>query len=120
MILILMQPFLLSLSIMMSGIVVSMLAVASVHGEISNRFEYPECDWETQMVCPGKWSEDWTEQLTNDTCMPMKDGECWNYCPDHCHEGDMTCPGKTYGDGCVEPDFCHHGSKFQESLNRSI
>merc|ERR1719220_2654455 len=33
-------------------------------------------------MCMGKWNEDWTEQITPDTCMPMKTGDCWNVVKD--------------------------------------
>ena len=64
------------------------------------------------MSCPGQWSQDWKEQITADTCMPMKTGDCYNYCPKQCGEKDMMCPGKTHADGCKDPEYCVAGSKF--------
>ena len=39
------------------------------------------CDWEKEMMCYGKWNEDWTEQISADYCIPQKNGDCWNQCP---------------------------------------
>ena len=70
------------------------------------------------MVCFGKWSEDWTEQLTADICIPMKTGECWNHCPVECPKDEILCPGHIDPEtGCSAADFCHHGSKYQVSVN---
>ena len=57
------------------------------------------------MMCPGKWNEDWTEQLTADTCMPMKNGDCWNTCPMDCGK-DTLCSGSMDPKGCPMPDTC--------------
>ena len=70
-----------------------------------------ECDGEKELMCPGKWNEDWTEQLTADTCMPMKNGDCMNHCPLDCGK-DMLCPGKMDPNGCKMPDACAPGSKL--------
>merc|ERR1711862_926007 len=61
------------------------------------------------MMCAGTWNEDWTEQITADFCMPMQNGDCWNYCPTQCCKDSVMCPGKMDPKGCKEPDFCHHG-----------
>merc|ERR1712152_111119 len=58
----------------------------------AQKFEPANCDAEKEMMCSGKWNEDWTEQLTADFCIPMKNGDCYNYCPMDCGK-DMVCPG---------------------------
>ena len=63
-------------------------------------------------MCPGQWTPDWKEQITADTCMPNKNGECAAHCPQQCGEKDMMCPGKTHADGCTDADYCVAGSKF--------
>merc|ERR1712038_2074321 len=63
------------------------------------------CDWEKEMMCPGKWNEDWTEQISGDYCIPMKNGDCWNHCPMDCGK-DMMCPGGMDPKGCPMPDTC--------------
>ena len=60
--------------------------------------------------CPGKWENG--QQITPDTCIPMKVGDCTNHCPVNCAPGDMMCPGKMDPNGCKMPDTCHSGSKF--------
>ena len=52
------------------------------------------------------------QQITPDTCMPMKVGDCMNHCPVQCAPGDMMCPGKMDSMGCKMPDTCHNGSKL--------
>merc|ERR1711993_76774 len=75
----------------------------------AQKFEPVNCDWEKEMMCPGKWNEDWTEQLTADFCIPMKVGDCYNHCPMECGKDMMMCPGMTHADGCKDPDFCNYG-----------
>merc|ERR1711993_47883 len=72
------------------------------------KFEPVNCDWEKEMMCSGKWNEDWTEQVTADFCIPMKNGDCYNYCPVDCGK-DMMCPGGMDTQGCAMPDTCHPG-----------
>ena len=70
------------------------------------------------MMCPGKWSEDWTEQLTADACIPTKVGECWNSCPLECGKDEILCHGPIDPEtGCSMSDFCYHGSKYLVSKN---
>ena len=71
-----------------------------------------DCDYSEEMMCPGTWNEDWTEQLTADYCMPYKNGDCPAYCPKQCGEKEMLCPGKEHTDGCKDADYCVAGSKF--------
>ena len=72
-----------------------------------------DCNWQTEMMCEGKWSDDWKNQLTADFCMPMMNGKCENFCPVECPKDTILCPGhidpKT---GCSMEDICHHGSKY--------
>ena len=76
----------------------------------AQKFEPVNCDWEKEMMCPGKWNEDWTEQLTADFCIPMKNGDCYNYCPMDCGK-DMMCPGGMDPKGCPMPDMCFPAGK---------
>ena len=80
--------------------------------QFSKEFCPVECDWENEMICPGKWSTDGKEQLTGDFCMDHKFGECDAHCPQECSDGDMMCPGKKHDDGCEDPAFCVAGSKY--------
>ena len=68
------------------------------------------CDWEKEMTCPGKWNEDWTEQISGDYCIPMKSGDCYNHCPMDCGK-DMMCPGGMDPKGCPMPDMCFPAGK---------
>ena len=93
---------------MKACIVLIVLAVAVQ----AQKFEPAKCDYSKEMMCSGTWNEDWTEQITADFCMPMQNGDCWNYCPTQCCKDSVMCPGKMDPKGCKEPDFCHHGSKY--------
>ena len=62
------------------------------------------------MMCPGQWDPK-GEQISPDTCMPHKNGDCAAHCPQQCGEKDMMCPGKTHADGCKDADYCAAGSK---------
>merc|ERR1711992_375261 len=73
---------------------------------VSGKFCPVDCDWEKEMMCYGKWNEDWTEQLSADYCIPMKNGDCWNECPKDCGK-DMFCPGGMDPKGCPMPGFCN-------------
>lgn len=64
-----------------------------------------ECDWEKELMCPGKWNEDWTEQMSADFCIPNKVGDCWNSCPMDCGK-DTVCPGAMDPKGCMMPATC--------------
>ena len=80
------------------------------------------------MQCAGQWDPKTRKQMTADSCIPMKNGDCANSCPVFCNEGDMMCSGGknflilfqklkyfivhsvgTDDFGCKMPDFCHHG-----------
>merc|ERR1711981_104517 len=74
----------------------------------AQKFEPVTCDYEKEMMCPGKWNEDWTKQMTADFCIPMKNGDCYNHCPMDCGK-DMMCPGGMDPQGCAMPDSCHPG-----------
>merc|ERR1712020_858875 len=74
----------------------------------AQKFEPVTCDYEKEMMCPGKWNEDWTKQMTADFCIPMKNGDCYNYYPMDCGK-DMMCPGGMDPQGCAMPDSCHPG-----------
>merc|ERR1711992_206667 len=74
----------------------------------AQKFEPANCDAEKEMMCSGKWNEDWTEQLTADFCIPMKNGDCYNYCPMDCGK-DMVCPGGKDPQGCPMPESCSPG-----------
>ena len=89
---------------------ISLLALAvAVQAQ---KFEPVTCDYEKgEMMCSGKWNEDWTEQLTADFCIPMKNGDCYNHCPMDCGK-DMMCPGGMDPQGCAMPDSCHPGSMY--------
>jgi len=63
-----------------------------------------ECDWEKEMSCPGQWDPKTGEQMTADTCMPMKTGDCWNQCPQKCGESEIWCT-KEDDNGC-ESGWC--------------
>jgi len=90
---------------MKACIVLIVLAVAVQ----AQKFEPAKCDYSKEMMCSGTWNEDWTEQITADFCIPMQNGDCWNYCPTQCCKDSVMCPGKMDPKGCKEPDFCHHG-----------
>merc|ERR1712223_1358055 len=90
---------------MKACIVLIVLAVAVQ----AQKFEPAKCDYSKEIYCSGTWNEDWTEQITADFCMPMQNGDCWNYCPVQCCKDSVMCPGKMDPKGCKEPDFCHHG-----------
>ena len=79
-----------------------------------------ECG-EKEMMCPGKWNEDWTEQMSGDYCIPNKIGDCVNHCPMDCGK-DMLCPGKMDPKGCKMPDTCVPGSKliFNHDLHMTL
>ena len=77
----------------------------------AQKFEPAKCDVEKEMVCPGMWDPKTGEQTAPDTCMPMKNGDCWNTCPMDCGK-DTLCPGKMDSMGCKMPDMCVPGSKF--------
>merc|ERR1711884_996118 len=85
-------------------ILVLALAVAAQ----AQTFEPAKCDWEKEMVCPGMWDPKTGEQTAPDTCMPMKNGDCWNTCPMDCGK-DTLCPGKMDSMGCKMPDTCVPG-----------
>ena len=93
---------------MKACIVLIVLAVAVQ----AQKFEPAKCDYSKEIYCSGTWNEDWTEQITADFCIPMQNGDCWNYCPTQCCKDSVMCPGKMDPKGCKEPDFCHHGSKY--------
>ena len=63
-----------------------------------------DCDWSKERVCPGMWENG--QQITSDTCIPMKNGDCMNHCPMHCGKEQMMCPGKMDPNGCKMPDMC--------------
>merc|ERR1712241_1226215 len=73
----------------------------------SGKFCPVDCDWAKEKSCPGMWEKG--QQITPDTCMPMKVGDCMNHCPVQCAPGDMMCPGKMDSMGCKMPDTCHNG-----------
>ena len=85
---------------MKACILVLALAVAA-HAQ----FEPAKCDWEKEMVCPGMWDPKTGEQTAPDTCMPMKNGDCWNTCPMDCGK-DTVCPGAMDPKGCMMPATC--------------
>ena len=58
------------------------------------------------MPCPGPWDPVTGKQVSPDTCMPMKNGECWNSCPVQCGENDQVCPGYADENGCQTPNTC--------------
>ena len=62
-----------------------------------------------EMHCGGQWDPKTGKQMTSDTCMPMKDGDCMNSCPVYCPDDAMICPGGSDAMGCKMPDFCYHG-----------
>ena len=66
-----------------------------------------DCDWSKEMMCPGTWNEDWTEQMTADYCMPMQNGDCYNFCPMTCGKDMVNCPGGMDPKGCPMPDACY-------------
>ena len=37
-----------------------------------------------------------SKQITADTCMPMKSGNCYNYCPVYCGSDQKICSGKYF------------------------
>ena len=88
---------------------------------LSLEFCPAECDGEKEMMCPGKWNEDWTEQMSGDYCIPNKNGDCVNHCPMDCGK-DMLCPGKMDPKGCKMPDTCVPGSKliFNHDLHMTL
>ena len=64
-----------------------------------------DCDWEKEMSCPGQYDPKTGEKITADTCMPMKTGDCHDYCPKQCQEHEHVCPAKDEN-GCLKPDTC--------------
>merc|ERR1711994_95164 len=78
---------------------------------VPGKFCPANCDWEKEMMCPGKWNEDWTEQISGDFCIPMKNGDCYNDCPKDCGKDEMMCPGGMDPKGCPMPDMCFPAGK---------
>merc|ERR1712113_346169 len=78
---------------------------------VPEKFCPANCDWEKEMMCPGKWNEDWTEQISGDFCIPMKNGDCYNACPKDCGKDEMMCPGAMDPKGCPMPDMCFPAGK---------
>merc|ERR1711974_539744 len=93
-------------SINMKACIVLIVLAVAVQAQ---KFEPAKCDYSKEIYCSGTWNEDWTEQITADFCIPMQNGDCWNYCPTQCCKDSVMCPGKMDPKGCKEPDFCHHG-----------
>ena len=46
-----------------------------------------------EMHCGGQWDPKTGKQMTADSCIPMKNGDCANSCPVFCADGEMMCPG---------------------------
>ena len=44
-----------------------------------------------EMMCTGQY--DWAtgKQVTQDTCQPMKNGDCYAHCPVNCNEVSLLC-----------------------------
>ena len=71
-----------------------------------------DCDLDWEKFCPGEWNNITGLQMTADTCIPLRNGDCMNYCPVTCGENEKKCPGNMDSTGCKMPDTCHSGSKF--------
>ena len=70
-----------------------------------------DCDWEKEMMCPGKMEPQTGEKMSPDYCIPNKIGDCANFCLVECDwEKQIMCPGQMEPNGCKMPDSCHHGS----------
>ena len=69
-----------------------------------------DCNWEKEMMCPGKFDAKTGEQMSGDYCIPMQNGDCWNQCPLDCGK-DMVCPGGMDPKGCPMPDMCFPAGK---------
>ena len=39
-----------------------------------------------EMMCPGQYDYATGKQVTQDTCLPMKHGDCYAHCPVNCNE----------------------------------
>ena len=46
-----------------------------------------------EMTCGGQWDPKTGKQMTPDSCIPMKNGDCANSCPVYCNDGEMMCAG---------------------------
>ena len=77
---------------------------------------------EDEQLCPGTWDHETGENLSPDICIPMKNGTCYNYCPEtNCGENELVCSGGLDAEGCKIPDFCHYGSKlYKPNLYKNI
>ena len=45
-----------------------------------------DCDYTTEMMCSGQWDHKTGKQISADTCVPMKNGDCYANCPVYCGE----------------------------------
>ena len=46
-----------------------------------------------EMTCGGQWDPKTGKQMTPDSCISMKNGDCANSCPVYCNDGEMMCAG---------------------------
>ena len=45
-----------------------------------------QCDYATEMHCSGQFDYQSGKQISADTCVPMKNGDCYANCPVYCGE----------------------------------
>ena len=65
-----------------------------------------ECDPEDEMWCVGPEDFNLGKQIGPDFCIPRKNGNCYNMCPEYCIENMKNCPGGMDNYGCPMRDFC--------------
>ena len=58
------------------------------------------------MQCPAQMDPKTGMPMGPDTCMPMKNGDCWATCPTFCGKGSKSCFGGKDDMGCEMPAFC--------------
>ena len=103
--------------IALSNMKVCLILLASlILVSLAQKMDPVECDWEKEWMCPGEWNED-KQPISPDYCIPIKVGDCYNYCPVgdwYCSkdgEDRMFCPGNIDINGCEELGYCYPGSK---------
>ena len=85
------------------------LSASLILFSLAQKMDRVECDWEKEWLCPAEYGPDY--------CIPIKVGDCYNYCPVgdwYCKENGedrIFCPGNIDINGCEELGSCSSGSK---------
>ena len=96
--------------ITLSNMKVCLILLASlILVSLAQKMDPVECDWEKEWLCPAEYGLDY--------CIPIKVGDCYNYCPVgdwYCSSDGkdrIFCPGNIDINGCEELGSCSSGSK---------